>query len=73
MGEESGRFEGETEIDEMLLRLLDGRLVSILTAYNRVTRRVRFKIVERKIKKPKATRVRCCSSSARQRSRAPRS
>ena len=54
--EESGRFEGETEIDEMLLRLLDGRLVSILTAYNRVTRRVRFKIVERKIKKPKANK-----------------
>ena len=52
--EESGRFEGETEIDEMLLRLLDGRLVSILTAYNRLTRRVRFKIVERKSKKPKA-------------------
>ena len=52
---ESGRFEGETEIDEMLLLLQGGRLVSILTAYNRPTHRVRFKIVERKGgKKPKA-------------------
>ena len=54
---ESGRFEGETEIDELLLMLQDGRLVSILTAYNRPTRRVRFKIVERMgKKKPKATK-----------------
>ena len=50
-------FAGETEIDEMLLRLLDGRLVSILTAYNRPTRKVRFKIIERRgQKKPKASK-----------------
>ena len=50
------RFEGETEIDEMLLRLNDGKLVSILTAYNRPTHCARFRIIERKgRKKPKAT------------------
>ena len=55
--DEPGRFEGETEIDEMLLRLDDGRLVSIVTLYNRPTRCVRFEIVERKGgKKPKANR-----------------
>ena len=49
------RFAGETEIDEMLLRLNDGSRVSILTAYNRPTRRVRFRIIEREgKKKPKA-------------------
>ena len=57
MSEETfSRFEGETEVDEMLLRLDDGRLVSLLVAYNRPTRRVRFKIIERKDKKPKATK-----------------
>ena len=51
------RFAGETEIDEMLLRLQDGTLVSILSAYNRPTRKVRFKIVERRgKKKPKASK-----------------
>ena len=52
-----GGFEGETEVDEMLLSLGDGRLVSIVTLYNRPTRCVRFEIVERKGgKKPKATK-----------------
>ena len=51
------RFEGETEIDEMLLRLNDGRQVSILSAYNRPTRCVRFEIIERKgRRKPKANK-----------------
>ena len=51
------RFAGETEIDEMLLRLNDGRRVSIITAYNRPTRRVRFKIIEREgAKKPQANK-----------------
>jgi len=50
-------FEGETEIDEMLLRLNDGRQVSILSAYNRPTRCVRFEIIERKgRRKPKANK-----------------
>ena len=48
-------FKGENELDEMLLRLNDGKKVSILAAYNRPTGRVRFKIIERKgTKKPKA-------------------
>ena len=52
-----GGFEGETEVDEMLLSLSDGRLVSIVTLYNRPTRCVRFEIVEREGgKKPKATK-----------------
>ncbi|MDE0344035.1 MAG: transposase [Deltaproteobacteria bacterium] len=51
------RFQGETEIDEMLLRVSDDRFVSILTAYNRPTGRVRFKIIERESrKKPKANK-----------------
>ena len=50
-------FKGETEIDEMLLRLNDGRQVSIISAYNRPTGRVRFQIIERKGKtKPKANK-----------------
>ena len=50
-----GRFGGETEVDEMLLRLDNGRLVSIVTLYNRPTRCVKWEIVEREGgKKPKA-------------------
>ena len=61
-----GGFGGETEVDEMLLRLDNGRLVSILTLYNRPTGCVRFGIVERKGEKnPRQTGVRCCSSSVR--------
>ena len=55
--EQFERFKGETEIDEMLLRLNDGRRVSIISAYNRPTWRVRFKIIERKGKtKPKGNK-----------------
>ena len=55
--DEPGGFDGETEVDEMLLRLGDGRLVSIVTLYNRPTRCVRFEIVEREGgKKPKANK-----------------
>ena len=55
--EDSGRFSGETEIDEMLLRLNGGKRVSIVTIYNRPSRRVRFEIIERKgSKKPKANK-----------------
>ena len=55
--EQFERFKGETEIDEMLLRLNDGRRVSIISAYNRPTGRVRFKIIERKGKtKPKGNK-----------------
>ena len=51
------RFAGETEVDEMLLQLNNRRLVSIISAYNRPTGRVRFKIIEREgKKKPKATK-----------------
>ena len=53
--DEPGGFDGETEVDEMLLSLDDGRLVSIVTLYNRPTRCVRLEIVEREGgKKPKA-------------------
>ena len=55
--ESVGRFAGETEIDEMLLRLNGGKSVSIVTIYNRPTRRVHFEIVERTGKtKPKANK-----------------
>ena len=55
MREELDPFEGESEFDEMLLRLDDGTRVSLLVLYNRPTRRVRMEIVERKGgKKPKA-------------------
>ena len=51
------RFVGETEIDEMLLHLNDGKMVSLLVAYNRPTGRVRYRIVERQGgKKPKANK-----------------
>ena len=54
---EPSRFTGETEIDEMLLRLNCGKRISLIVAYNRPTRRIRFKIVERMgKKKPKATK-----------------
>ena len=52
-----GNFEGTTEVDEMLLKLADGQLVSLVTFYNRPTRCVRFEIVERAGgKKPKASK-----------------
>ena len=55
--DEPGRFTGETEIDEMLLHLECGKRVSLMVAYNRPTRRIRFKIVERRSKKkPKANK-----------------
>ena len=55
--DEPGRFTGETEIDEMLLHLECGKRVSLIAAYNRPTRRIRFKIVERRSKKkPKANK-----------------
>ena len=51
------RFTGETEIDEMLLHLECGKWVSLIVAYNRPTRRIRYKIVERRgKKKPKANK-----------------
>ena len=50
-------FTGETEIDEMLLHLECGKWVSLIIAYNRPTRRIRYKIVERMGKrKPKASK-----------------
>ena len=53
--DEPSRFTGETEIDEMLLHLECGKRVSLMVAYNRPTRRIRFKFVERQGgKKPKA-------------------
>ena len=53
--DEPSRFKGETEIDEMLLHLECGKRVSLMVAYNRPTRRIRFKFVERQGgKKPKA-------------------
>ena len=55
--ENSGRFSGETEIDEMLLHLNGGKRVSIVTIYNRPTGRVQFEIVERRgTKKPQANK-----------------
>ena len=55
--DEPRRFTGETEIDEMLLHLECGKRVSLIAAYNRPTRRIRFKIVERRSKKkPKANK-----------------
>ena len=55
--DEPRRFTGETEIDEMLLHLECGKRVSLIAAYNRPTRRIRFKIVERRSKKkPKASK-----------------
>ena len=55
--DEPSRFTGETEIDEMLLHLECGKWVSLIVAYNRPTRRIRFKIVERQGgKKPKANK-----------------
>ena len=55
--EQLKRFAGETEIDEMLLRLMGGKLVSIVTLYNRPTGRVKFEIIERKgNRKPKANK-----------------
>ena len=55
--EQLKRFAGETEIDEMLLRVTGRKLVSIVTFYNRPTRRVKFEIIERKgNRKPKANK-----------------
>ena len=55
--EQLKRFAGETEIDEMLLRVTGRKLVSIVTLYNRTTRRVKFEIIERKgNRKPKANK-----------------
>lgn len=42
-----GRFDGETELDEVLLKLCGGRSVSVVSFYNRPTGCVRFEIVER--------------------------
>ena len=57
LSERFERVKGSTEIDEMLLRLTDGRRVSIISAYNRPTGRVRFKIIERKGKTPCPNRL----------------